>query len=142
MADKSASKSRRASKGKGSAGKGKAGAQGQPYTSIATHPRASMRVRQSKAWGGLAGFVIAALLSIRASVPFVQTCERALAFGVLGYLGAWALSMLVWRQLMLAEQRAAVAELQRRREQSRGTEEPPQRPRAAAAGGDGGTAPS
>ena len=86
-----------------------------PYSSIATHPRARMSVRRTKAWFGLGGFVIAAALSLGASVPLFQTGERALIAGVAGYLLAWWFSMLVWRHLMLAEQRAAVEEIERRR---------------------------
>jgi hypothetical protein len=85
------------------------------YSSIATHPRASMSVRRTKAWVGLAAFVIAALLSLKASVPTFQVFERALAAGLAGYLLAWWASMVVWRHLMLAEQRAAVEEIERRR---------------------------
>jgi hypothetical protein len=85
------------------------------YSSIATHPRASASVRKTKAWVGLAGFVVAALLSLKASVPMFQVFERALVAGLAGYLLAWWASMVVWRHLMLAEQRAAIDEIQRRR---------------------------
>lgn len=90
-----------------------------PYSSIATHPRASMRVRQAKGWGGLAGFAIAAVLALKAGVPIVQSLERALLFGVVGYLVAWSLSVLLWRQLMMAELKAAADEIKRRREELR-----------------------
>jgi hypothetical protein len=102
-ADKKADKKKR---GKGAA---------DDYSSIATHPRARMSVRRTKGWFGLGGFVIAAALSLRASVPLFQTGERALIAGVAGYLLAWWASMLVWRQLMIAEQRAAIEEIERRR---------------------------
>jgi hypothetical protein len=88
---------------------------GVAYSSIATHPRASASVRKNKAWVGLAGFVIAAVLSFKASVPTFQVLERALIAGLAGYLLAWWVSMVVWRHLMLAEQRAALEELERRR---------------------------
>jgi hypothetical protein len=85
------------------------------YSSIATHPRARVSVRKTKAWVGLAAFVIAALLSLKASVPTFQVFERALVAGLAGYLLAWWGSIFVWRHLMLAEQRAAVEEIERRR---------------------------
>ncbi len=88
-----------------------------PYSSIATHPRARASVRKAKGWTGLIAFAIAAGLSLNASVPLVQVGARALAAGIVGYLLAWWFSMMIWRQLMLAEQRAAVAELERRREE-------------------------
>lgn len=114
MADKNATKGKK----KGREGESKrAREEAPPYSSIATHPQASMRVRQAKGWGGLAGFAIAAALSLQAAVPIIQTLERALLFGTIGYLVAWSLSVFLWRQLMLAEQQAAVDEIQRRREQ-------------------------
>jgi hypothetical protein len=48
-------------------------------------------------------------------VPVLQTGVRALAAGLAGYLLAWWFSMLIWRQLILAEQRVAVEEIERRR---------------------------
>lgn len=85
------------------------------YSSIATHPRASASVRKTKAWAGLVAFVIAALLSLKASVPTFQVFERSLAAGLAAFLLAWWASMVIWRHLMLAEQRAAVEEIERRR---------------------------
>lgn len=111
---KSSAKKRKADTKKGKAAKG-ARSEAPPYSSIATHPRARASVRRIKAWVGLAGFAIAALLSARASVPLIQIGERALIAGVVGYLVAWWISLLVWRQLMIAEQRAAVEEIKRRR---------------------------
>jgi uncharacterized membrane protein len=86
-----------------------------PYSSIATHPRASASVRRAKAWVGLIAFAVAAVLSLKASVPVFQTGVRALAAGLAGYLLAWWFSMMIWRHLMLAEQRVAVEEIERRR---------------------------
>ncbi|HEX3802951.1 MAG TPA: hypothetical protein VHV75_08945 [Solirubrobacteraceae bacterium] len=94
---------------------GKRGSEPVPYSSIATHPRARASVRQAKAWMGLIAFVITAALSLKASVPVLQTGVRALAAGLAGYLLAWWFSMLIWRQLILAEQRVAVEEIERRR---------------------------
>jgi hypothetical protein len=108
-------KKAKSEKQKGAKGKKGPAHEPAPYSSIATHPRARASVRRAKAWTGLAAFAIAAVLSLKASVPVVQSGERALAAGVAGYLLAWWFSMLVWRQLMLAEQRAAVEEIERRR---------------------------
>lgn len=98
-------------------GKGKGAGKDEqaPYSSIATHPRARNSVRRTKAWVGLAGFAIAAVLSLQASVPIVQVGLRALGAGVAGYMLAWWFSVLIWRQLIIAEQRAAIAEIERRR---------------------------
>jgi hypothetical protein len=86
-----------------------------PYSSIATHPRARTSVRRAKAWTGLIAFAITAALSLKAGVPAFQTGLRALAAGVAGYMLAWWFSMMIWRQLMLAEQKVAVEEIERRR---------------------------
>jgi hypothetical protein len=86
-----------------------------PYSSIATHPKARASVRKTKGWVALAAFVLAAALSIKASVPMMDVGIRALIAGCLGYLVAWMISMQVWRHLMIAEQRAAIEEIERRR---------------------------
>jgi hypothetical protein len=87
-------------------GKGKADASAGP--SVAAHPRASHQVRRAKGWGGVAGFGIAAYLSHKAGVPMVDLGLRAIIAGMVGYMLAWACALTVWRQLVLAELRAAV----------------------------------
>jgi hypothetical protein len=91
---------------KGKKGKGKADASAGP--SVAAHPRASNQVRKAKGWGGIAGFGVAAYLSYKAGVPTVDLGLRAIIAGMVGYLLAWACAVTVWRQLVLAELRAAV----------------------------------
>ena len=83
--------------------------------SIANHPRAKASIRRMKAWAGLAGFAIAAVLSLQASVPVVTVGLRALGAGVVGYMLAWWAGVLVWRQLIIAEQKAAYEVIQSRR---------------------------
>ena len=111
-----AKKTDKDSKAKNKAGKkakGKdAAAEG---ASIASHPRAQASIRRMKAWAGLAGFAIAAVLSLQASVPVVTVGLRALGAGVVGYMLAWWAGVLVWRQLILAEQKAAYEVIQSRR---------------------------
>ena len=93
-------------KGKnGKKGKGEAGASAGP--SVAAHPRASYQVRRAKAWGGLTGFGIAAYLSYKAGVPTFDLGLRAIIAGIAGYMLAWACAVTVWRQLVIAELRAA-----------------------------------
>jgi hypothetical protein len=107
---KSKDKGKGKGKGKGEgAKKGKRGASGAgERTSVASHPRAAAQVRRAKGWGGIGGFVIAAYLGHKAHVPADQVGLRALAFGVAGYLVAWACAVTVWRHLVLAEMRALV----------------------------------
>ncbi len=89
---------------KGKKGKGDASA----GPSVAAHPRASYQVRRAKGWGGVAGFGIAAYLSYKAGVPTVDLGLRAIIAGLVGYMLAWACAVTVWRQLVMAELRAAV----------------------------------
>jgi hypothetical protein len=114
MAKKTDKDAKSEGKKKDKKGKGKKAAEQSPGSSIATHARARHSVRQAKGWVGLAGFAIAAVLSLQASVPLFQVGERALAAGVVGYMLAWWCSVLIWRQLIVAEQRAAIEELERR----------------------------
>jgi hypothetical protein len=88
--------------------KGKGGADASSGPSVAAHPRASHQVRKAKGWGGMAGFGIAAYLSYKAGVPTVDLGLRAIIAGMVGYMLAWACAVTVWRQLVLAELRAAV----------------------------------
>jgi hypothetical protein len=88
--------------------KGKGGADASAGPSVAAHPRASYQVRKAKGWGGMAGFGIAAYLSYKAGVPTVDLGLRAIIAGTVGYMLAWACAVTIWRQLVLAELRAAV----------------------------------
>ena len=70
---------------------------------LSAHPRAQRQIREAKAWGGLAGFVLVALLSRQAGVPLFDAGVRALAGGMVAYVAAWALAVAVWRHLARAE---------------------------------------
>jgi hypothetical protein len=126
MADKDKTKNKKGkdkaaaggeSESKGKKSKGKSQTAPEPYSSIATHPRASGSVKRARARTGLIAFAIAAILSFKANVPIDQVGMRALAAGAAGYMIAWWASMQVWRHLMIAEQKAAIEEIKRRREQ-------------------------
>lgn len=104
--DKKAKGKKPADKSKGKPKKEKAAADG--GLSIATHPRAGAYVRRAKGWGGLAGFGIAAFLSLRAGVPADQAGLRAIAAGMAGYMLAWACAVTVWRHLVIAEMRTVI----------------------------------
>lgn len=85
--------------------KGNGGKGGPALPSVANHPRAGEQVKQAKAWGGLAGFALVALISWRAEVPFEELLLRALAGGIVAYLVVWACAVAVWRQLVVTELR-------------------------------------
>jgi hypothetical protein len=105
MAAKKASRGGAGSAAK--AGRGKADENRRPVgISVAAHPRAGVQVRRAKGFFGLVGFAIAAWVSLNAGVPADQAGLRAVACGIAGYLIAWAFSVAIWRQLVLAELRA------------------------------------
>lgn len=123
-------KGKDAKKGKGA--KGKSGGDG---ISVAAHPRAAAAVKRSKGFGGLAGFALAAYLSFKAGVPPDQIALRAIAFGVAGYMVAWACSVTIWRHLVMAELRHAI-------ETGRATYAPVQEPASRSRGGRGVARPA
>ncbi|HYB27470.1 MAG TPA: hypothetical protein VEF89_12695 [Solirubrobacteraceae bacterium] len=88
--------------------KGKGSRDAAAGPSVAAHPRASYQVRRAKGWGGIAGFALAGYLSYKAGVPTFDLALRALIAGIVGYMLAWACAVTVWRQLLVAELRAAV----------------------------------
>jgi len=81
---------------------------------LSAHPRAQRQIREAKAWAGLVGFVLVALLSVQAGQPLFDAGVRALFAGLGCYVAGWALAVTVWRHLaraevQLAEQRLAAA---------------------------------
>jgi len=101
MADRTDKKKKAAAKGKKSKDGGAAA--GRP--SIANHPRARASVRRVKGLGGLAGFIVGALLAHSAGLSMTSMLERALICGIGSYLLAWGCAVAVWRQIVLAELR-------------------------------------
>ena len=70
---------------------------------IGAHPRARRSVQRARALGGLFGFLVTLVLSLRAGVPGFDATARALMAGIVVHLAAWAIAVAVWKQLMLAE---------------------------------------
>jgi hypothetical protein len=101
--DKSNAKGKAKGDKKGKKGKGAADG-----ISVAGHPRAAAQVRRAKGFGGVTFFLITAYFSFKAGVPADQVAVRALIAGIGGYLLAWMCAVSVWRQLVLAELRAAL----------------------------------
>jgi len=93
--------------------------------SVANHPRAGAQIARAKAWGGLAGFVLVALLSLRAGVPTGDALLRALLGGIAAYVAAWACAVAVWRHLVIAELRAVRALAAKRAQVSRARADEP-----------------
>lgn len=91
---------------------------------IGAHPRARRSVQRARALGGLLGFVVTLVLSLRAGVPAWDATARSLGAGIVVHLAAWAIAVAVWKQLMLAEIQALhdrrLARLEHRAELARG----------------------
>jgi hypothetical protein len=87
------------------------------FVRLEAHPRAQRSIARSKAIGGVLGFVTGLWLGSRAGLPAWDTGVRALAGGIAGWLLVWVAAVQIWKQLILAEYRAAAA----KREQARKT---------------------
>lgn len=70
---------------------------------LSAHPRARRQIREAKAWAGLAGFVLVALLSVQGGTPVFESGIRALGVGAACYVIGWALALALWRHLARAE---------------------------------------
>ena len=74
---------------------------------LSAHPRARRQIREAKAWAGLAGFALVALLSLQAGVPLFDAGMRALLCGLGCYVAGWALAVIVWSHVARAEVQVA-----------------------------------
>lgn len=92
-------------------GRGDAEADG---ASVAHHPRGRVHVRAAKGWGGLVFFVLGGLFALKAGDPGFQVLVWALGSGVVGCLLGWACAVMVWRQLLIAEQRYHIEQLEQK----------------------------
>lgn len=79
---------------------------------LSEHPRARAGIRRAKGAAGLAAFAIVALLALRANLPLPDVALRALIGGLVGYFVGWAVAVMVWKQIALAE----LEQARRRRE--------------------------
>src|ERR1700744_522578 len=122
-------------KGKKGDKKGKKGKGAADGISVAGHPRAAAQVRRAKGFGGVSFFLITASFSHKAQVPADQVAVRALIAGIGGYMLAWMCAVTVWRQLVLADVRAALASGRARMEPV--TAGAPAAPNATAPNGEG-----
>lgn len=95
---------------KGKKGKAGDGAPADGGPSIAAHPRAARSVARAKAWGGLCGFLLAGYFSLHTGTA-AETLARALLFGIVGRVGAWAAAVFIWRRLVVLEVKAREQQL-------------------------------
>ncbi len=76
---------------------------------VAKHPVAAASVRRAKSLAGLVGFAVTLALGLRHGALLSTACIHALAVGLGGYLVAWGASVTVWRHILRAQTRIAVA---------------------------------
>ena len=81
--------------------------------SLAAHPRAARRVAESKAWGGLIGFLLGGYASL-ANHALPDAAFRALIAGIVCYVAVWTAAVFIWRRLVVAELRERERELAER----------------------------
>jgi hypothetical protein len=78
-----------------------------PGVSIANHPRARVSIRRTRARVALVAFALVLLQAHGAGVGGQEAVVRALLAGVGASLAAWAIGLLLWKQILLAEVRSA-----------------------------------
>jgi hypothetical protein len=76
---------------------------------VAHHPLAARSIRRAKSFAGLAGFGLTLGLGLLNDALLSTACLRALGAGVAAYLIVWGISVTVWRHLLRAQAREAVA---------------------------------
>jgi len=74
---------------------------------VANHPRAKQQIQMLKSWAGLGAFLISGYLAWKDHMLFVDVATRAVLWGVAAYIAVWAMAVQVWRQIAIAEVRAA-----------------------------------
>jgi hypothetical protein len=83
--------------------------------SIANHPRARAWIRRTRARMALAAFGLVALVALNAGVPAQDAVLRALLAGVGAFLCAWAIGVMLWKQIVMSELRTVYERRQARR---------------------------
>jgi uncharacterized membrane protein YccC len=91
-----------------------------PFVGLSEHPQAAASIRQIKAWGGLAGFVLVAGYSYLAGMQAPDALLRGIIAGIAGQTLAWIGAIVFWQHMLDAEARAAVKRLVAHREQEQG----------------------
>jgi hypothetical protein len=104
---KAKAKDPKAKKKGGKKGGAEADPQAERIVRLRTHPRARRHIAAAKGWGGLAGFALTLWLSLQAGAPAFAALGRALMAGIGLYVIAWTFAIVVWRQIAVAEVRAA-----------------------------------
>jgi hypothetical protein len=83
--------------------------------SIAAHPRARSWIRRARARVALIAFALVLLVALHAGVPGQTAVVRALVAGIAAFLAAWAVGLVLWKQIVISELRAAYDRREARR---------------------------
>ena len=70
---------------------------------LSAHPRARRHIATAKGWGGLIGFAVVFLLSMRAHMSAWEAGLHAIGGGMALYLLAWGAAVIIWREIAVAE---------------------------------------
>jgi len=71
--------------------------------SLQKHPTAGPKIRRAKAWAGIAGFLLMAVVGTRHGSPLEPTLVRALIGGIAANLLVWAVSLAVVKRVLVAQ---------------------------------------
>jgi uncharacterized membrane protein YccC len=82
---------------------------------LCDHPRANRQIELARGWTGIGAFACVVLLSHDAGSAWFAAGCRGLLAGIVGYVAAWGLGVMVWRHLALAEAEAARESAEARR---------------------------
>ena len=74
---------------------------------LTEHPRDQRSIRRAKALAALAALIVGAAGARVAGLPWFDALARGLAFGVIAWLAAWALAVVVWRHIARGEMEVA-----------------------------------
>jgi hypothetical protein len=86
---------------------------------VANHPRAKRQIDVLKSYAGLAAFGVSGYLAWKGGAEFLDVATRALLWGIAVYVAVWAMAVQVWRQIAIAEVRAAERRWRERQEAER-----------------------
>ena len=86
---------------------------------VANHPRAKHQIGVVKSYAGLAAFGLSGYLAWKGGAEFLDVATRALLWGIATYVAVWAMAVQVWRQVAIAEVRAAERRWRERQEAER-----------------------
>src|SRR3954449_11739515 len=90
-----------------------------PGIAVANHPTAQRQINTLQSWAGLGAFFLAGYFAWKGGAVFVDVATRALLWGIAAYVAVWAMAVQVWRQIAIAEVRAAERQWRDRKQAER-----------------------